>query len=429
MTEQMICSVCCDPYTKETRRPIACAVCSYEACTRCVKAFLLGTPEPNCMNCHHVWNREFLDQHLTRSWREGELKEHRGALLFDRERSLLPATQEAVMVELQKRAYGAELPELCASVSDLKGQLATLQAEVDRRHYFIRHGRHPGPQKEKEEKERRQFIAACPSDCRGFLSTAYKCGTCQTQFCSACREPRTADTDTHECDPALVATIQAIVKNSRPCPACGMAISKVDGCDQMYCTACDTPYSYETGKVVTGVIHNPHYFERMRALKGTIPRVQGDTQGDNPGCNVWPVFHQLPQKVRIDAFLREIYRFARHMEQVGLNEYPTHATPTDNTDLRVRYLLKELTEARFKQLVQQRDRKRQKELEIRAPLELFVVTSLEFFLDKPTPEKAEAFKAQIETLVNAPLRAIGERYANQVPQINLESGGVMQWKK
>jgi hypothetical protein len=102
---------------------------------------------------------------------------------------------------------------------------------------------------------------------------------------------------------------------------------------------------------------------------------------------------------------------------------------TDNRDLRVRYLLKELTEARFKQLVQQRDRKRQKELEIRGPLELFVIMAMEFFIDKPTPEKAEVFKGQIETLVNSPLRAIGDRYANQVPQIDLVSGGFTQWKK
>jgi len=423
MTEQKTCSVCCDPYTKETRRSVSCNACSYEACIRCVKVFLLGTPaEPNCMNCHHAWNREFLDQYLSRSWQEGELKEHRASLLFDRERSLLPTTQEAVEVELQKRAYSAELPELCAKVCELKHKLLVLQPEVDRRHYFIRHGRHPGAQKE-PEKERRQFIAACPKeDCRGFLSTAYKCGTCQEQFCASCREKRS---EGHTCDTDLVATIEAIVKDSRPCPNCGMAISKVSGCDQMYCTACDTAYSYQTGKVVTGVIHNPHYFERMKKLHGAVPHQPGGQAGGP--CNAWPAFHHLPLQIRSDDFLSGVFRSAQHLEQVELHKYPTHAVATDNRDLRVRYLLKELTEARFKQLVQQRDRKRQRELEIRAPLELFIITTMEFFLNKPTLEKAEVFKTQIDTLINAPLRAIGCRYGNMVPQLNLVTGEFISW--
>ena len=375
------------------------------------------------MNCHHAWNREFLDQHLTRTWREGELKAHRADLLFDRERSLLPITQEAVTVELQKRAYAVEITDLCQKQQALKEQLDAVKAELDLRQQYIRHGPAAsvlgmqGPAAAAAAaKERRQFVAACPSEsCRGFLSTAYKCGTCQVQFCPDCREER-PNAESHECDPALVATIQAIVKDSRPCPSCGMAISKVDGCDQMFCTQCDTAYSYQTGKVVTGVIHNPHYFEKMRSLHGSIPRQPGDQ------CNAWPTFYQLPHLVRSNDFLRGIYQAARHLEQVGLHEYANPREPTDNTDLRIRYLLNELTEARFKQMVQQRDRKRQRELEIRGPLELFVVTALEFFLDKPTIEKAPIFKTQIETLVNAPLRSISERYANRVPQIDLTTG-------
>lgn len=406
----MTCPVCCDAYTKETRKTIPCLSCGYEACGRCVKAFLLSTPtEPNCMNCHHVWNREFLDQHLSRAWREGELKLHRATLLFDRERSLLPATQEAVTVELQKRGYAKELQELSAEVAVLQEKISTLMTTITERRRYIMHG----PVQATEVKERRQFIAACPrEDCRGFLSTAYKCGTCQEQFCAACRELKG---EGHVCDPALVETMAAIAKDCRPCPNCGMGISKVSGCDQMYCTSCDTAYSYQTGKVVTGVIHNPHYFERMRQLKGAVPRQPGDE------CNGWPGY---PQRLVSNAVLRGLYRIARHTEQVSLPAFPTEAVPTNNTDLRVRFLLKELDEKRFKQLVQQRDRKRQRDLEIRAPLELFVLITMEFF-QKPkhiTEATIKQYTEQIETMVNAPLRDIGERYGNRVPLIDIAAG-------
>ena len=401
---------------------IPCFSCAYEACTRCVKTFLTSaTTEPACMNCHHVWPREFLDEHLSRSWREGDLRHHREKILFDRERSLLPATQPDVEIEVQKRTYAAEIPALAEKEHELRHKLYELQAEIAAHRRYIRHG--PEATEAKEAKEKRLFIAACPIEsCRGFLSTAYKCGTCATQFCSGCRERKPKDVE-HTCDPALVATIAEIVKDSRPCPRCGTAISKVSGCDQMFCTQCDTPFSYETGKVITGIIHNPHYFERMQKLKAAAAAGAGAAEAN--GCNGWPHWHHLPAHIRKIAEFGHLLRSAAHIEDVTLRSMPTAETPVDNRDLRVRYLMNELDEKKFKQLVQQRDRKRQRELEIRAVLELFVITTMEFFNDRPTlanePKATAALtaiKAQLETTMNAPLRVIGERYGNRMLQLD-----------
>ena len=87
--------------------------------------------------------------------------------------------------------------------------------------------------------------------------------------------------------------------------------------------------------------------------------------------------------------------------------------------------MNELEEDRFKQLIQQRDRKRQRDLEIRAVLELFVITVLEFFNDRAaladeakTTAALAALQAQLETTMNAPLKTIGERYKSRVPQFD-----------
>lgn len=373
------------------------------------------------MNCHQAWNREFLDAHLTPAWREGELKEHRGRILWDRERSLLPATQPAVAIERQKRTYGAEITALAEQVAPLREQIKALEAEIARRQYFIQHGREMGVTIAETEvkKERRQFIAACPDEsCRGFLSTAYKCGTCDCQFCKDCRELRA---DGHTCDPALAATMAAIAKDTRGCPNCGTGISKVSGCDQMYCTNCDTAFSWTTGKVVTGVIHNPHYYERMKKLKGAVPRQPGDAP-----CGGWPAIWRLRLGPAPQAtLLQGLHQAATHVDHIVLRDMPVAQQAADNTDLRVRYLLKDIDEKKLQQLLQQRERRRQRNLEIRGPLELFVLTVLEFFVQlertkkAPTPESILALQEQIRAHVNEPLCEIGRRYNNAVPQINL----------
>jgi hypothetical protein len=348
---------------------------------------------------------------MSRSWLENELKLHRQTILFDRERSLLPTTQPDVEIELQKRAYAANRPLLLEKVKTALGdELALLNKQIQDEYNYILSG--PAI----AAKRLSTTIAACPStSCRGFLSTAYKCGTCATQFCSDCREIR-SEAAGHMCDPALVATIAAIVADSRPCPRCSTAISKISGCDQMYCTQCDTPFSYENGTIVKGIIHNPHYFERLQKLKAT-----GPGQGQGQGCNGWPT---LSEATLANNMLIGFLQTAVNVENVDLADL---LTVVDNRDLRVKYLLNELDEKKFKQLIQQRDRKLKRDLEIRAVLELFVITTMEYFHGSyiTTDANIKAFQQQIDITINAPLKAIGERYANRIPQFEIDTGRII----
>jgi hypothetical protein len=270
---------------------------------------------------------------------------------------------------------------------------------------------------------------------------AYKCGVCAKQFCSKCREPKAADEeDTHTCDPALVATIKAILVDSRPCPTCGTAISRVSGCDQMFCTQCDTAFSYTTGKVVTGVIHNPHYFERLAKLKK-----EGAVAGEAAcGANGWPAWHTVVGGHPIVRYVADkksimigrFYQLGVHVQEVELPALPDPTRLLDNTDLRVQYLLKEIDDKQFRQKLQQRERVRSRDLEFRGPLELAVVTILEFFVWLAQPsqrvlakrtEIAHEIEIRVDALyefldgyINKSLRDIGDRYANQAPQFQLD---------
>ena len=88
----------------------------------------------------------------------------------------------------------------------------------------------------------------CPrEECRGFLSTQYKCEICKFHTCPHCLEVIGESKEGHECDPDTVATAEAIKAQSKPCPKCGTRISKISGCDQMWCISCHTAFSWRTG--------------------------------------------------------------------------------------------------------------------------------------------------------------------------------------
>ncbi|NBN99414.1 MAG: hypothetical protein EBV19_09300, partial [Flavobacteriia bacterium] len=50
------------------------------------------------------------------------------------------------------------------------------------------------------------------------------------------------------------------------------------GCDQMWCVLCHTCFSWKTGNILNGTIHNPHYYEFMRNVgaNNQAPRNVGD---------------------------------------------------------------------------------------------------------------------------------------------------------
>lgn len=136
---------------------------------------------------------------------------------------------------------------------------------------------------EKEVVEKRAFVRACPAnDCRGFLSTAWKCGLCNVWVCPDCHDiKKEQKDDSHICDKGALETAKLLAKEAKPCPKCAAQISKIDGCDQMWCTQCHTSFSWRTGQEVKEGewVHNPHYYEWMRRNGKAIPRTPGDPGG------------------------------------------------------------------------------------------------------------------------------------------------------
>jgi hypothetical protein len=386
------CAICIEPFTKQPhRKQAACPYCDVKACVKCTQTYLLNTQDdPHCMGCRKAWSREVLDSLLLSTWLNGDYKKHRENVLLDRERSRLPAAQ--LIVERQKRAMEREpiRQQLFQEIQNCTLRLQELQRQYEREVWSMNRIRN-GTETSTETNstiERRAFVMPCPATgCRGFLSTAYKCGICDIYVCPDCREIKGLEKDAeHRCDPNTVETIRAMKKDTRPCPECGTNIFKIDGCDMMFCTHCNTPFSWTTGKKVTnGVIHNPHYFEYLRAANGGVmPRAPGDIPCGAALPNAWTFDRQILREYVFGHgssayWLYQALRTITHIQHVEIHAVTNQAEDTDNTENNVRYLQGEITQERWKQLLQQREKRRMKRDEIRQRYEAFVGACVDIY--------------------------------------------------
>lgn len=237
------CPICCNAYTRAVRRRVECGYCHAECCTACLQQYLLLHTDAHCMSCKRVMDGEFLAMHLPRTWLLGAYKSHREKVLLDREMALLPASQdmldiyrEAQAAQLDIRGLERERQQLQLRMRELGVEIATKRARVDTMQRSGYTQRPAGAAA--RPSERRLFIRACPVDgCRGFLSTAWRCGTCETWVCKDCGEPKLNGQrdDEHVCDADIAASHAMLQRDTKPCPQCAAMIFKVDGCDQMWC--------------------------------------------------------------------------------------------------------------------------------------------------------------------------------------------------
>ena len=563
---------------------MACGYCDYSACSVCLKKYLTeGGLDAHCMSCRRAWNDEFLDMNFTRAFRIGPYKKHREHVLMEREIAILPTRQPRVEAKLKVRETEGEMREVNKKLQDLEVARSKilrmshrLTARITR--YTAESEGRPPPAwtltegEKAATPERAKFIMKCPDgECRGFLSTAYKCGTCQSWACPDCLVVKGKDKDAeHTCDPGQKESVAMIIKESRPCPKCGERISKIDGCfaadteillwngqtkmsqdivvgdelvgddgtirivqetcsgeddmyevtqtrgmsytvnskhtlllkknatvveimmddylslsdneknelygykfngelssiavkpvgrgryfgwnvggnhrfalkdvtasrncDQMFCVECHTAFSWQTGAVVNGVIHNPHYYEFLRNQgNGTAPRNAGDVP-----CGGVPYYTHLANAIRLldpetQRLVMRIHRLTAEITDQRIQMYQGAFNMDDNGDLGVLYLMKEITKEAMQVELAKRELKRNKHLAIRAVLEMFVNTStmmLNNMLNTPPTNNADFENTFLEYInlrkyVNDSLLNVSKMKNCSVPQI----GDGWEWKQ
>lgn len=451
------CDVCCEKFNLSTRRKVVCSYCPFNFCRACCSEYVLGAPnDPQCMNCKKPWSREFLADSFTQVWMNTTYKAKRESLLYDRERSLMPATQPYVERESKKR-HEATLIEKYTSESTelLKIYNHRNNSRVDDEDMIEKYKELERIDQERAilankirwcnhrinlysgsmgSSDKRRFVRACPAnECRGFLSTAWKCGLCEVWVCPECHELKGRDHDApHTCTPENVETARLLEKDSKPCPSCGSIIFKINGCDQMFCTQCNTAFSWNRGTIEKGRVHNPHYFEFLRQRGGELDREIGDIPcGGVPDPRTFMTRVRKGYLVESDPVIRNIMdaiQGAIHIENVTLYRYRVNQVD-DNRDLRIKFMLNDFSEEEFKRHLQLREHGMERKGAIAAVLNTYLVVVAEvvrnFIISTPGPNDfTELTKTyddllEIRSFTNEALDRVSKTYKKcAVPKIN-----------
>jgi hypothetical protein len=262
-------------------------------------------------------------------------------------------------------------------------------------------------QRSKIEHEKKKFIRRCTNDgCRGFLSTQWKCGLCEHWVCPDCFEVKGTEKNVeHTCKKENIESANLIKKDTKPCPSCGEMIMKIDGCDMMWCTSCHTPFSWNTSTVIkTGYVHNPHYFQWVRASGREVARNPADIPHN--GCNnqmnaisdntyrqIYNVLFRNMSELAVEERqilrdkLEEIhYRFA-DIRYHQIHNYDAIINRDANEETKkyaVNYIRGRITEEQWKLSLAKYEKKIEKTKEIRAISEAFYAAYVDIMLQVDT---------------------------------------------
>ena len=446
MSTKKDCPICCLAMTKQTRLCIQCPSpdCTYECCRQCIKEYIvINRHDPKCMGCNKAYSRHFLQTIMPNNWLTKDFKTSREQTLFEREKSLIPATMPLVDDERQARNLENTANQVIKRMKELRQELEMMNGElagVREAQWRLRTGNVP-------KKEKQTFIVKCPC-CPAFLNKDYTCSGCEARVCKHCREPlilpddidgnvadiRIQDPDAdpdaddgendlvsginirevngvvefiHVCDKTTLESARIIQQECKPCPKCGVPIHKIEGCDQMWDPNCGTAFSWRTGQIVTGTIHNPHYFQYMRE-NGGLPRQPGDVPcggapdirqidsaiGWMPTRNTWSgvvrrckILHpegkekseELKKSILNRLLISNTSRLIEHVRFVETRDTEWNAATNERE--RVKYILKEMGENEYKKLLFTKERQMEKSREINQVLDIFIQVCTDILRD------------------------------------------------
>ena len=402
------CLICCESYNKKNKK-ISCEYCDFNGCQKCLKTCIkMQESEPACPECKHCWSIEFCNKYLTKKFMNNEYKEKIMEKMFHMEK-------QKIADSMQDTKNMIEADELKELIKKENNELRKARELLERKKEKIN-------KMKKKEKDLRQpnykesgFKNKCPVEhCNGFLDENWTCFLCHSQICQHCMENLSLNDKEHVCDPDVVASCEMIKNQSKPCPGCSEMISKINGCDQMWCTKCHIAFDWNTGNIDYGNVHNPHFIEwkknngeQLFHLPGEIMcgglldikyytnykksykkinskysgldfhKITNSTVSLNITMNL-PIFTNTINQYRFFHWLEEINSAISSFRRFHLDNYRALMLNQDITrEVRIEYIRKQISDKTFKKKIYKLNMKRKRQIELLHIFELLYVVHVE----------------------------------------------------
>lgn len=472
------CNVCCEALNNSTRKAVPCNTCDFNLCLKCFEQYQTdqsGLYEVSCMNCKQLWEDQHVLEHVPAAVVK-RLTSGTKKRLREMEMSFMPETQ--MYVEYGRKVETVKLDEYLdlvrqqndirlelakADITDvkavvrnsLKKQCNRLKRDMDlikeninrwRKHKLLSpvfrdiipedlynktyaHVTAAGPSSAAvtaESDDSPRVLCPCPQDnCRGFVlrGPINKCGLCDHVLCGKCLQEKTAE---HECNEQDVQSAKVILGSSKPCPKCAVRIHKIEGCDQMWCTQCNTPFSWITGKEIRGgVIHNPHFYEWLRNNRP-------DTENDLNVCEGLPEAYHVSRHLNIvfsrsyefTTEVRNIHRKCVHFQQIERRNVDTPVFST-NLILRMRWLQNELSDKMFESGLHRKHKQLQINMRINQVYDLIITLCSDVFhrllrVNTDTSETRNMFSTEFQEIyhyANSRFAHLEKIYKVRLPRV------------
>jgi hypothetical protein len=346
------------------------------------------------MYCNKTWNFEFMQINFRSAYLEKAYKDKKKQILFEKEKALLPQTQNELQEEKKREERVIAIKRATLKLNNTIDKLKIVNkkksktpedieelhdlvyvCEIRRKQLDDLYNNTDGD--EKEEKKDEKILPSYPcavNDCRGYLTYDDKkkkmiCGMCETAHCKKCR---CEEKDEHKCDPNTLETIKLMDKDTKSCPSCSIPIYKIEGCDQMWCTKCHTAFSWKSGKIETGHIHNPHYWKWLQTSGKDLDAVRRMANENRT------VFRFENIAGFANNNITDMFGIFTHIRYV---ELPRFVPENDNKDLRIKYLKKETNDKNFLMTLYRREKKFKFDTEMTQILTMYLDTTQELILD------------------------------------------------